>query len=705
MRWILIILVVPVTVFAQDFTREVTAFPVEQEGRFLPAPWTGGSNRITPHFVDIDADGDYDLFYGDGRGRVGHYLNTGTPFQPEYTFITEYFDSILTQSIHPGYYSWGCSDVEFCDIDADGDQDMFFAGYHDGIGSLIFFYENIGDSCNFIPQLADSFFAGIQRDCTNIRIDFCDIDADDDYDLFFVPQSITATLGQIFFYQNIGTPQSPNYVFISDSFAGIDIDASIDPHFVDYDGDGDFDLFIGIGHDIYSTIAINGTIMYYENIGTPWQWDYRLVSAYFDSILVQDYASPFLVDIDNDSDLDLFVGRGGTNPSDNPRGNIGGNLFFYRNIGTRTNPEYQHVTKNYLTIDVSLASNPRFCDIDADGDQDLFITHLHNHIVFYRNIGTPTDASFILESEQYQGIEVGYGVQMDFADLDSDSDYDLVISSDSYGFSYTDVYQNTGSPDSAVFELFQSNIVGMIDEALPRLVDIDDDNDEDLFFADGYGCIRFFENRGDSIRPDFVFVTSTYMNIDLSSIINLAFVDYDEDADYDMFIGLLNGYIAYYMNTGSPSNAEFILIDSTFQDLRILNVGRPNFCDIDSDNDPDLFIGDAGGGVWFYRNNRLNHITRHRQTNQASSFTLQQNYPNPFNAVTTIPLTLERALPVRVVVYNQLGQRVETLFEGKMAKGEHIIQWDGARYGSGVYYISLGDETGMRGARKVLLVK
>ena len=82
-----------------------------------------------------------------------------------------------------------------------------------------------------------------------------------------------------------------------------------------------------------------------------------------------------------------------------------------------------------------------------------------------------------------------------------------------------------------------------------------------------------------------------------------------------------------------------------------------------------------------------------------------QNYPNPFNVVTIIPLTLERALPLRVVVYNQLGQRVETVFEGTMPVGRHYFQWDGARFSTGIYMITLETTGVARETKKLILLK
>jgi hypothetical protein len=50
---------------------------------------------------------------------------------------------------------------------------------------------------------------------------------------------------------------------------------------------------------------------------------------------------------------------------------------------------------------------------------------------------------------------------------------------------------------------------------------------------------------------------------------------------------------------------------------------------------------------------------------------LLQNYPNPFNAATTISYSLSEKSEISLSIYNLLGQRVETLFEGVQKPGEH----------------------------------
>lgn len=74
------------------------------------------------------------------------------------------------------------------------------------------------------------------------------------------------------------------------------------------------------------------------------------------------------------------------------------------------------------------------------------------------------------------------------------------------------------------------------------------------------------------------------------------------------------------------------------------------------------------------------------------TFGLAQNYPNPFNPSTTIRYTLPAAGPVRLVVYNALGQEIETLVDGRQDAGMHEARFVPGTSGaaaSGVYYYRL----------------
>ena len=71
----------------------------------------------------------------------------------------------------------------------------------------------------------------------------------------------------------------------------------------------------------------------------------------------------------------------------------------------------------------------------------------------------------------------------------------------------------------------------------------------------------------------------------------------------------------------------------------------------------------------------------------ASASGLGPNVPNPFNSTTQIVYHLAEAAPVRLVVYNTLGQVVATLVDAYQETGVYHAAWDG-RDASGVPVVS-----------------
>jgi hypothetical protein len=90
-------------------------------------------------------------------------------------------------------------------------------------------------------------------------------------------------------------------------------------------------------------------------------------------------------------------------------------------------------------------------------------------------------------------------------------------------------------------------------------------------------------------------------------------------------------------------------------------------------------------------------------------FVLGQNYPNPFNPTTSISFALPEAAPVRLAVYNAVGQRVKVLVSASLEAGFHTATWDatdhnGHRVSTGlyIYRITAGDHVE---TRKMLLLE
>ncbi|MCK4385862.1 MAG: T9SS type A sorting domain-containing protein [candidate division Zixibacteria bacterium] len=82
------------------------------------------------------------------------------------------------------------------------------------------------------------------------------------------------------------------------------------------------------------------------------------------------------------------------------------------------------------------------------------------------------------------------------------------------------------------------------------------------------------------------------------------------------------------------------------------------------------------------------------QLNVPDKFALFQNQPNPFNPETKISYYLPEGCEVKLTIYNILGRRVKTLWEGYQTQGMKTSDWDGRddqrkQLSSGIYFYRL----------------
>jgi len=278
----------------------------------------------------------------------------------------------------------------WADYDGDGDLDLFVGFKQDAPNRL---YQN--DNGRF----TDVALAMGVADATDTRAAaWGDFDSDGDPDLFvgFTRRSNLAAK----LYRNEGAGKGFTDVA---SALGVEVVGEMrQPAFVDFDGDGDLDLFLAV-RDAPNMLFRNDGARF-TSVGKEMGIDdpRRTVGTVW-------------FDMDVDGDLDLFVA--------NQNGDLNG---LFRNDRTR----FVDVAKE-LGVDAagraatSGSNGPSVADFDNDGDLDLFVASYGPNL-FYRNDG-PGKFTEI-------AAQVGLGggalaTPSRWGDFDNDGRIDLYISS------------------------------------------------------------------------------------------------------------------------------------------------------------------------------------------------------------------------------------------------------------------------------------
>lgn len=682
-----------------EFERKLDLIPVYDGGGLIKNTFSGGHNNIEHQFIDLDGDVDADIVFLDSDQTFGWFKNNGPKYNPDFSFQLNLPGGLF---LSDWFY--------FMDIDADNDFDYFT-----GNGDKISFYQNDGNSANPFFSLAqdtvlDNEGQPIYSEFGSNPI-FVDIDADADFD--FITGNSAGTLT---FYQNIGTPRHFNLKFITNLWQNLVIigtlsgsqrhgASSID--FADIDGDTDLDLFWG---DFFSN-----SLYFIENQGTRANPDMKLVSNVYpinpDSVNTSGFNMPRLADIDNDGDYDLFVSvlYDPTVPQ---------SLLYYENQGNSSSANHHLITQDYLkTLDVGNNSSPVFADIDNDNDPDLFLGSLNNPtgtIHFLENTGTNSNPSFLYMDSSFFSIENDLSSVPAFGDLDSDGDYDLLVGKLN---GQIDLYINSGSAVSPNFtfadtlENKDGEVIDLGTSVSPFLIDVDSDQDLDLAAGAFNGKLFFYINTGSpqsySFRRDTFYFASGSVLLDVGDNSTPVLFDYDKDNRIDLFSGSRDGKFYYWKNEGSNLFPQWNLITDLFIDNRFGGNTAPCFADVDNDSDPDLLLGNVKGGLYLYINTEISKVADW-EIKPTADFSLH-SFPNPFNSGCSVIVETNTDGKIKIEVFNILGEKVKTLYDGYLYPGSNKLFWDGkndlgTELPTGVYLIVAGSRNYVT-ASKISLLK
>ena len=401
--------------------------------------------------------------------------------------------------------------------------------------------------------------------------------------------------------------------------------------FLDYDLDGDLDLYIVNGAPLpgYHCSGTPRNALYRNNgdgTFTDVTYEAGVGDAHYGmGVAVGDY--------DNDGDPDIYLANFGPN-------------VLYRNNGDGT---FTDVTKEAGVGDDGWGANASFVDYDLDGDLDLYVANYIEYDVrynkeclqggvraycgpkaypgqsgvLYRNDGDGTFTDVTKEAGLYttEGRQLGAV----WGDYDNDGDPDLFVSNDQ---APNFLFRNNG--DGTFTEVgLEAGVAYSEDGAAESGMgadfgDYDNDGYLDIVVATYQWLpVRLYHNEAGEFFTDVTFASNIGMNTIPYLPMTVVFLDYDNDGWLDIFAanGHLDENVKEYDPMASYAQRNQLFHnngDGTFTEVtevvgpgfEIENVSHgAAFGDYDNDGDVDIFVSNSHGPCSLLRNDggNLNH--------------------------------------------------------------------------------------------------
>lgn len=623
---------IPSNVFCQNIFHRWDSLQASASSNTFLNPWAGGFNNPQFSEIDLDGDGQKDVFVFDrSNERI-------------YTFISENLSGVNAyvhrpefEQAFPELHHWAL----LADYNCDGREDIFTAT-EEGIKV----YRNdltITDGLKFtlvssqLMALQNSVWLGLyvsQWDLPAIS------DVDNDGDLDILTFEILGFTMQ--FYRNTsietyGVCDSLRYAMADNCYGGFReafgncsvqlgvsckrgtapgssrMHAGSTTLATDLDGDGDKELIIG-------DLSCNTAYML-TNGGDSLLADFISSDSLYPPSLpinLHKFVACFSMDVTFDGKKDLLVAPNALKISENFN-----SVFLYENTGTNELPQFTFTTNSFLQnemIDVGEVSYPTFFYYDSDTLPDMAIGNygyftqmgdFESGIAVFRNSGTAQQPSFNLITRDFAALKSLNlnAVYPAFGDLDNDGDQDMIIGESEGKLHY---FTNTaGAGNLAVYVLsipeYKGIDVGQY--SAPQLVDVNRDGLTDLLVGEKDGNLNYYENIGSKENANYSTADDHFggVNVKRSSDVDGGFSSpalgmFDSTGNYCLFVGSASGRVYQYADIDNNLNGTFTLEDSSFQDIFEGRRSALGIGDINHDGATDFAVGNLAGGVAIYRN-------------------------------------------------------------------------------------------------------
>lgn len=709
------------------------SIPVTINSATLDFPWAGGLNYSQFSNIDLNFDGNNDLFIFDRTGnKTLTFLHSGTSGSVEFQYAPEYetlfpnmtswvllvdyncdnlpdiftntpggikifkntsslstgisfqmVENLLYSYFYSGMVNLYVSSVDIpaiTDVDNDGDVDVLTFGL---VGSKLEYHKNLSVELGYG---CDSLRFQLKNDCWG---NFTESISNNQLTLFDTCSSTLTTT-------EMDTPPISLFEEARKDFIEADGNRHSGSCLLAFDNNGinSKDLLIG---DISAK-----NLVYGENGGAAPNLASSIISqdtafpSYNVPINIKTMACPFSVDINNDGNLDLIATPQSTAVSENAKG-----VSYYENTSQTTTPIFSFQTANLFQIDMierGEGALPVLFDYDGDGLLDLFVSNYGffngttdtytSKLGLFKNNGSSSQPSFIQINDNFENLSVtmnDFSLHPAFGDLNNDGDGDMLVGGYNGTIYYFENIAGVGNP--ADFVLSQANLTdnnaGIIDigqYSTPFLKDLDRDGDNDLLIGERNGNINYYENIGNASAFNFRFRTDTLGGISVNQVGYVTGYSvpsiYDDSGKYQLIIGSQTGYVHHYDSIENNILGTYRQVDTTLLGVPHGIRSGVGVADINNDGEMDIFTGNYRGGLSFFKGDANGTIGIDEELLSQINI-----YPNPSSYLIYFELNGNQSIEMKL---NDLSGRL--IYANQIYDGYSL---DIHNLAKGIYFVTM----------------